>query len=204
MRELSAKQRAAFESLRRAWRRHGAQPSLRLLATELGIGYVTLRQHLRALETKGYLRFRSQGRGRAPILQLRERSGIPLVGDIAAGPLSEAIAHPEGYLSLPGDDDRFGLRVSGDSMADAIQDGDVVILQRQRRPKRGEVCAVRVNGSEVTLKYLEIHRSTALLRAHNPNYPPLEVPLSQIHIDGVFVALLRGEVIAKLFEETGV
>jgi len=163
----------------------------------------TIREHLAALARKGYLELTSRGRGRSPLIRL-PRTGVPVVGHIAAGSLSEALEFPEGYLKLSSYPGRFGLRVRGDSMADLIRDGDMVLLQK-RAHKSGEVCAVRVDRSEATLKYLDLypnHPDRVLLRPHNADYSPQEVALNQVAVDGVFSALLRGDVIDELMQES--
>ncbi len=89
-------------------------------------------------------------------------------------------------------------------MADLIRDGDMVLLQK-RAHKSGEVCAVRVDQSEATLKYLDLypnHPDKVLLRPHNADYSPQEVALNQVAVDGVFSALLRGDVIDELMQES--
>jgi repressor LexA len=172
------------------------------LAQGFGISAVTLREHLNAVARKGYLEITSRGRGRSPVVRLLH-SGVPVLGHIAAGPLSEALEFPEGYLRLASYPGRFGLRVKGHSMADLIRDGDVVLLTK--RPYRsGEVCAVRIDRSDATLKYVEHDPhvpETVLLRPHNPDYAPQEVAVTQLEVDGVFSALLRGDVIDELLEE---
>jgi len=199
-------QRRVLEELEKAQEQR-RPPLLSVSAQQLGIHYVTLREHLNELVRKGYLRVESRGRGRPPLVTLlKQLRGVPVVGHIAAGPLSEALEHPEGYLRLPGYPGRFGLRVTGDSMADLIQHGDVVLL-RKGEPRSGDICAVRVDGSEVTLKYLELyaaHPERVLLRPHNPEYPLTEVETERVVVDGVFSALLRGDVIEVLFSTESV
>jgi repressor LexA len=204
LKSLSKGQERVYTRLKQWWQQRGAQPSLRELAGSLGISYPSLRQHLEALEGKGYLKLQSQGRGRPPILTLGQVGlGVPLLGNIPAGPLSEALAHPEGYLALPFGEDHFALRVTGDSMADLIQPGDVVVLRRTQVPVFGAICAVRVAGSEATLKYLARggDPSTFVLRAHNPAYPEVDVAAEEVVIDGVYRGLLRGEVASLLIQE---
>lgn len=178
--------------------------SLSDLAAELGVAYQTLKDHVLSLERKGFVSFEKRGVGKSPKITLKTRLGVPLVGHIAAGPLSEALEDPEGYLKIPGYHDGFGLRIRGQSMADLIQDGDVVLLQK-RPHKNGDICAVRVDGSEATLKYLERdpeQPDKAVLRPHNPDYPTLEVESRYVAVDGVYSALLRGDVIRALFLES--
>jgi repressor LexA len=201
MRPLSPRQHKVYERLREHHRRTGALPDLSELARGLGITYVTLKQHLEALAHKGYLTFEGRGRGRSPIVTLpAAATGVPLLGSIPAGPLSEAVADAEGFLPLPGLDERhFALRVRGDSMADLIQAGDVVLLERTPPGRDGLICAVRVEGDDVTLKYLEREgRDRFRLRAHNPDYPDLRVAAADLQVDGVYRGLLRGEVLDVL------
>jgi repressor LexA len=178
--------------------------NIRSLGAAFGITDTTVREHLQAIARKGYLEIRSRGHGRTPYVRLLT-AGVPVVGHIAAGPLSEALEFPEGYLKLPSYPGRFGLRVQGDSMADEVKDGDVVLLKK--RPHRsGEICAVRIDGSEATLKYLDMdgnHPETVCLRPHNPAYPTVEIEAKQVVVDGVFSGLLRGEVIDDLMQGTG-
>jgi len=177
--------------------------NIRSLGATFGVTDTTMREHLDALARKGHIELVSRGRGRTPSIRLLS-AGVPVVGHIAAGPLSEALEYPEGYLQLPSHPGRFGLRVQGDSMADLIQAGDVVLLKK-RPHKSGEVCAVRVDRSDATLKYLDLYVSpeTVLLRPHNPEYPTTEVEAARVVVDGVFSGLLRGDVIGDLLQGAG-
>ncbi len=218
------KQLQILEALHTAYQRHGHLPELASLARGFAISYPTLREHLRALEAKGRLRMESRGPGRSPVvtlldgagLELRDaRMGVPLFGEIAAGVPVGAYPEPEGYLALRGRPDHFALRVRGDSMADRIESGDVVLLHRASPQRSGEICAVRVGEDETTLKYLDWRAPEGdapsqvdaprryRLRPHNPAFPILAVPAEELHIDGVFRGLLRGEVVQELLVEGG-
>ena len=203
MSDLSPTQRKVYERLREQARRTGAMPELAGLARELGVHYVSLKQHLEALDRKGYIVFESRGRGRSPHLALpAEATGVPVLGGIPAGPLSEAVAEAEGYLPLTGmHDGSFALRVEGDSMADLIQDGDVVLFAKRSPQRSGEICAVRVEGSDVTLKYVDrLAAGSFALRPHNPAYPTVEVRGADLVVDGVYRGLLRGELVSALLQ----
>lgn len=198
---LSPAQRRVYERLRDHAARTGATPDLAEFARELGIHYVSLKQHLQALDDKGWITFESRGRGRSPRLELpAEATGVPVLGSIPAGPLAEAIAHAEAWLPIPGLHGRgFALRVAGDSMADLIQDGDVVLLEKRPTRRSGEICAVRVGDDDVTLKYLDrLNGDRWALRPHNPAYETLEVAGREIEVEGVYRGLLRGGVVDAL------
>lgn len=202
-RPLTPTQERVYSRLLEHQRRTGRLPELSDLARSLGIHYVSLRQHLEALRKKGYLEFESRGRGRSPYLALPPHAtGVPVLGDIPAGPFDAAVAHPEAFLPMPGlAGASFALRVRGDSMADLIQPGDVVLLSRRQPAREGEICAVRVGEEDVTLKY--VHRlpgGRVELRPHNPRYDTLTVPATDVSIDGVYLGLLRGGAADALLE----
>jgi repressor LexA len=204
MHPLSPRQRKVYDRLLEHHRRTGALPDLSEFARGLGVTYVTLKQHLDALATKGYLTFEGRGRGRSPIVRLpAAATGVPLLGSIPAGPLAEAIADAEGYLPLPGLGDRwFALRVEGDSMADLIQADDVVLFERGVPARDGLICAVRVEDDDATLKYLDRDGAGGYrLRAHNPAYPDRRVAARDLQVDGVYRGLLRGDVLDALLRD---
>ncbi len=199
--DLTKAQQRVLARLQSQWRARGSQPNLSDVAKALDMHYVSLKQHLAALDTKGYLSFEAKGRGKPPLIRLTQRArGIPLVGEITAGGLIATDEHLEGYLSIPGRPDVFALRVRGDSMSEPIQDGDVVLL-RKAEPRSGDICALR-HEDETTLKYLDLLTGgEARLRPHNPAYPQLKVRLSEIVVAGVLDALLRGSIVDSLFQE---
>jgi SOS-response transcriptional repressor LexA len=203
------KQTQILEALKSAYERTGTMPDLSSLARSFGITYPTLREHLKALEAKGQLVLESRGPGRAPRLRLLGAAvGVPLYGEIAAGLPVGTYPEPQGHLVLRGRPDHFALLVRGDSMADRIEHGDVVLLKRGEPQRSGEVCAVRVGDDEATLKYLEWSQTRSgdkpaayKLRPHNPRYPTLTVPASELHVDGVMRGLIRGDVVQDLLLE---
>lgn len=200
---LSPTQSRVYQRLVEHKNRTGSLPELSELARSLGIHYVSLRQHLEALKRKGHLEFESRGRGRSPYLALPAgATGIPVLGDIPAGPFDAAVAHAEAYLPVPGmPPESFALRIRGDSMADLIQPNDIVLLSRQSPARSGEICAVRVDDEDVTIKYLDrLGNKTVGLRAHNPEYATTEVEAERVTIDGVYRGLLRGAVADSLLQ----
>lgn len=196
-----------LEALRASQERADGPPQLSALARSFGISYPTLREHLYALQAKGELTLESRGPGRSPRLTLRSTPrGLPLFGEIAAGVPVGSYPEPEGHLALRVQPGQFALRVRGDSMAERIEHGDVVLLQRAQPQRSGEICAVRVGEDETTLKYLEWTGSKPRryrLRPHNLAYPSIAVSSVDLHVDGVMRGLLRGEAVQALLLEGG-
>ncbi len=200
---LPPAQQRVYDRLLDHFGRHGELPDLSEFARQLKLHYVSLKQHLQALDKKGYLKFESRGHGRSPLLQLHPAAtGIPVLGGIPAGPLSEAAAMAEEYLPLPGvRGASFALRVDGSSMADLIQPDDIVIFEKRKPFRSGEICAVRIGENEVTLKYLDfIKPDLVTLRPHNPTFEPVTVEASAVSVEGTYLGLMRGQVAASLLE----
>ena len=160
---------------------------------------------LRVMERDGLVEVKGGGaKGRSRVVGLTVRGrylaglgGLPLLGTIAAGPLSEALAESEEILedrdllaSRPGD---FLLRIRGDSMTgDGILDGDKVLLRPGVDVREGEIAAVQVGSDhEATLKHVFRERARVRLRAGNPRYADILVAAAEVKIAGVFRGLIR-------------
>ena len=129
---------------------------------------------------------------------------LPLLGQIPAGPLEEAIAQyaePSSFEQLlpwrPGD---FLLEVKGDSMVgDGILEGDKVLLRPNIQIEPGEIAAVLVGEensgeAETTLKRVFFQTpSTIILRASNPKYPDRLMDAAHVRIAGVYRGLIRSK-----------
>ena len=121
--------------------------------------------------------------------------GIPLVGNVTAGlPVSaeesarDVVSMDEYLVAKP--DSSFLLRVTGDSMIGAgIMEGDLVIVERDRTPKNGDIVLAEVDG-QWTMKYFRRQGGEVVLEAANPAYPLIN-PKEELKIGGVITASVR-------------
>lgn len=82
------------------------------------------------------------------------------------------------------------LQVSGDSMINAgIVEGDMVIVDRVRTPKTGDIVIAQVD-NEWTMKFLMKKGSAMFLRAANKKYPDIH-PKDELSIGGVVRSVIR-------------
>ena len=82
------------------------------------------------------------------------------------------------------------LEVKGDSMIDAgIQEGDLVIAERGREPKPGNIVIAEVDGGW-TMKYYRKKGSEVYLEPANKNYP-LIYPKENMKIAAVVKGVIR-------------
>lgn len=84
----------------------------------------------------------------------------------------------------------FLLSVTVDSMIGAgIMEKDLVIVERGRQPKNGDIILAEVDGNW-TMKYFHKKGKTIMLEAANAKYLPI-VPQTELRIAGVITALVR-------------
>ena len=84
----------------------------------------------------------------------------------------------------------FMLKVKGDSMIDAgIMEGDMVLVERGREPKSGQIVIARVDG-EYTMKYYHKHGNKVWLEAANKKYKPI-YPDNELTIEAIVQAVIR-------------
>lgn len=84
----------------------------------------------------------------------------------------------------------FMLTVSGDSMIDAgIQPGDLVLVERGRTPKSGDIVVAQVDG-EWTLKYYAKDRDGVRLEPANKKYRTIR-PKQTLNLGGVVRGVVR-------------
>ncbi len=121
--------------------------------------------------------------------------GVPLAGDVSAGfpspaeeELRDVISFDE-YL-ITNQSKSFILKVDGDSMTGAgIMPGDLVLVERGREPKMGDIVIAEVDGSW-TMKYFHKRGKEIYLEAANPKYPRIK-PQSEMRLGGVVTAVVR-------------
>src|SRR5262245_36858447 len=177
---LTPRQEQLLRIIESALATQGYAPTLQELAYALKIASVQgVKDHLAALERKGYIR-RTLGKRRAieVIHHVIPQTGtIPILGRVAAGQPVLALENQEGALRLDqtllGGGSHFALRVQGDSMVGAeIQEGDYVIVRQQDTANSGEI-VIALLGEEVTVKRLQRKGKALFLEAANPAYPPI-------------------------------
>ena len=125
---------------------------------------------------------------------------IPLLGRVAAGPLTFAAQNIEQHLSVDpsllktAGADTFALRVRGDSMIEAgIHEGDILFVRRQDTAQRGEIVVALV-GDEATVKRYYHEGDHIRLQPENRRLKPIYVRRNEyadFRILGIVVGLFR-------------
>jgi len=107
-------------------------------------------------------------------LSLKE---FPMIGNIACGVPIDCIQSNDEYKCASDDiQANFCLTARGDSMINAgIFDGDTIYIREQSMVSNGEIAAIVLNGSEVTLKrfFYYPEKDQVILQPENPAYHPM-------------------------------
>jgi repressor LexA len=194
--QLTHRQREIYDFIRHKIESRGYGPTVR----EIGQGFDIkspngVMCHLKALEKKGLI-IREGFSARA--IQLVDHrppsSGLPLLGNVAAGAPTAAVAQDERleFNELFGGPDQYALRVRGQSMIeDHIEDGDYVVVRKTEDAANGERVVAMIDG-EVTLKRFFHEKNHIRLEPANGKMQPIVVePDSDVRILGVLVGVLR-------------
>jgi repressor LexA len=188
------------------WEHEGRPAFVPDLVSELKLPAASsLTDTLQRMKRNGFVEILGGGaKGRPRIVRLTPEGhyavgsgGLPVLGEVPAGPLAEALAEP---MSIVEDDllswrqGDFLLQVKGDSMiGDGILPGDLVLLRPDVPVQHGEIAAVHARDDyEGTLKHVIVEPKHVRLRASNPIYEDILVaPQDWRGVAGVFRGLVR-------------
>jgi len=198
-RELSKRQHAILDFIRRHIGVHGYPPTVREIGQAVNLSSSsTVHAHLKALELRGLIQRdavltraiklteASEPTSNRPELTLMNHVGVrqvPILGAVAAGAPILAVEDVEDFFPLPEDfvgGDGFMLRIKGESMIDdGIRDGDYVVVRKQASASNGETVIAMMDG-EATCKRLYVETGRIRLQPANSAMSPIYVDGAQI------------------------
>jgi repressor LexA len=193
---LTARQREIYSFIRSKIQGRGYGPTVREIGLQFHIKSPNgVMCHLKALQKKGLIH-REPNMSRAIQLlddpTMARPAGVKMLGRIAAGSPIEAVEQDEelAFTDWEGADDKFALKVTGDSMIDAhIADGDFVVIHRQEQARDGQIVAVRDEDGEATLKRFFKEKNRVRLEPANRTMKPIY--RDRVNILGVLVGVVR-------------
>ena len=214
-RPLTARQQNVYDFIVKTIGEYGYPPTRAEIAKALGFRSPNAaEEHLRALERKKVIRIiRNTSRGiRLPAQEgvditaatpeasplENTSSGLPIIGEVAAGSPILAAEHIDRYCPLPAEyftpKADYLLRVRGLSMKDAgILEGDLLAVHRTEHVRDGQIVVARLE-DEVTVKRFKRDGHLVQLLAENEDFAPIDVDLRSqpLEIEGVGVGVIRG------------
>ncbi|HOD50874.1 MAG TPA: transcriptional repressor LexA [Candidatus Hydrogenedentes bacterium] len=198
---LTRRQADILHFIVRCIRDNGMPPTIAEIGRRFNISSTNgVNDHLVALERKGCIERTSKARSirvtgeGAAGLYGAGATMVPLVGRIAAGIPILAEENIEDTIPVApalGVEGGYALRVQGDSMIeDGILEGDTIIVDPQRRVRRGDIVVALVN-DEATVKHFYAQGDMVELRPANAAMQPIRVPARDVQVQGVVVGLQR-------------
>jgi repressor LexA len=199
--DLTKRQKEIFDYIRKYAAKTGYPPTVREIGKAVGLhSSSTVHAHLANLEKIGLLK-RDPSKPRA-IELLFDRakrtvglgeSGIPLVGNVAAGAPILAEENIEEYIEIPdvigGEEGDYILRIRGESMKDAgIFDGDYAVVRPAEDAEDGEI-VVALIGDEATVKRFYQEDDHIRLQPENEVMEPIRT--SDATVLGRVIGVLR-------------
>jgi repressor LexA len=185
--DLTKRQKEIFDFIGKYAAKTGYPPTVREIGKAVGLhSSSTVHAHLANLEKIGLLR-RDPSKPRAIELlagaasrakdAIRPPSGLPLVGQVAAGAPILAEENIEEYLEVPdvigGEDGDYILQIRGESMKNAgILDSDYVIVRPADDAADGEI-VVGLIGEEATVKRYFREKDHIRLQPENEEMEPI-------------------------------
>ncbi len=192
--ELTQIQQKILEFIKQSIRERQMPPTMHEIAEHMGYRSDNAAyQHLTALKRKKFISLEGVSRG----IRLLKPSGIPIVGQVAAGAPILAEQNIEDYLPYdvgvfkPRAD--FLLRVRGMSMCDVgIVDGDLLVVHKTPVATRNQIVVARI-GEEVTVKRFCQRGSIITLSPENSEFKPIRIDLRKqdVVIEGIMAGLIR-------------
>jgi repressor LexA len=194
--QLTDRQREIYEFIRDKIESRGYGPTVR----EIGLGFDIkspngVMCHLKALEKKGLIiREGFSARAIQLVDHKRPRTGLPLLGLVAAGAPTLAVENQEriDFDEVFDGPERFVLQVRGRSMIDDhIEDGDYVIIRKQQTAENGQRVVAMID-NEVTLKRFYKDKDQIRLEPANGEMDTIIVESDRdAKILGVLVGVMR-------------
>ncbi len=198
--KLTARQAEVLALIKRHINDTGLPPTRADIAKEFGFRSANAaEEHLRALAKKGAIEILAGTSRGIRLPRQEEDTGIPIVGQVAAGNPILAEQNIEDHITIP--DHFFSpkadylLTVKGESMKDiGIMDGDLLAVHRTQDVREGQVVVARIE-DEVTVKRLKYSDNKRILQLlpENEAFSPIEIDLAEqaFAIEGISVGVIR-------------
>ena len=183
---LTKRQEDVLDYIKKYVVEHGFPPSTREIGAALGLSSpATVHTHLKKLEDAGCIRKTNSKFRTIEIVGVNEYAKkdeeivkVPLLGKVACGNPIEAIENPDDWFTLPASliparETIFTLQASGESMINVgIYDGDIVIVQKQKVARNGDIVVAMTDEGEVTLKTFYKETDHIRLQPENDTMKP--------------------------------
>ncbi len=187
MDKITRRQEDVLDYIKKYIVEHGYPPATREIGAALGLSSpATVHTHLKKLEDAGYIKKTNSKFRTIEVVGVNEFQKkdeeivkVPLLGRVACGNPIEAIENPDDWFTLPVSlippkETIFTLQCSGESMINVgIYDGDIVIVQKQKVARNGDIVVAMTEDGDVTLKTFYKEKDHIRLQPENDTMSPI-------------------------------
>ena len=185
---LTKRQKEILEYIKKYSAQKKYPPSIREISANFNLSSpATAHVHVKKLIEKGYLK---RGKTSNHLLELQVPNEFETKSDdVVTVPLLGKVTAGNPYL-LPKRKEVFTIKVEGDSMINAgILDKDIVIVERCKTAKNGDIVVAMDEENQVTIK--RFFRENDYIRLQPENDYMLPIILKDISILGKAIGLYR-------------
>lgn len=159
--------------------------------------------HLARLEKKGYVKKNPYNPRDYQILKggpEKQIAYLNLYGLVHCGPNGsildgdpiDRIAISTRLISFPSSE-AFMVKAKGDSMTPKINDGDLIIVRKNRQPENNSIVAC-VNAGEALIKKYKKEKNGIILTSLNQKYPPFLAKKDHFRIEGEVKGVITNKI----------
>ncbi len=193
MTDLTEKQKNVLQFITKFHADNAMMPTVREIAKNFKLSIGSVQQHLKALQSKGFLVKRGSLSRGIDFPNRKSFSPVAVLGTVHAGTFLEQIEDANDYVYINTDITRnrkcFALKVKGDSMEPSgIVEGDTIVISQSEKVYNGDIVVALVDG-ESAVKIFHKENGRIFLKSSNPNYPV--ITSDNIEIIGKLIYLVR-------------
>ncbi|MFA7675484.1 MAG: transcriptional repressor LexA, partial [Endomicrobiia bacterium] len=151
MKELTDKQTKVLQFINKFHADNAMMPTVREIAANFKLSIGSVQQHLKALQSKGFLIKRGSLSRGIDFPNRQNFSAVAILGSVHAGTFLEQVEDANDYVYINTDITRnrkcFALKVKGDSMEPSgIVEGDTIVVSQGEKVYNGDIVVALVDG----------------------------------------------------------
>lgn len=203
MQTRTKRQKQVYDYIKQYIEKHGYEPSYQQIAWHLGVrSKAGIAKHIAALENQGLLSRRNDNGSFSLELSVVQNlsdtvCAVEWLDDGDKTALREdwqktALILPRFFIGDFRADDLCAWVVKSDAMSrDDIFEGDIVLFEKRKFPRDGDIVAASVQKKGIYVKRFYRSGADIELRPSNDDFSVLKIPADKVEVLGIYRGILR-------------
>lgn len=180
--------------------KNGRSPTTREIESAINFSRQTVHRYLKVMSEQGEIEYDGHRSIITPhIRAMLNTTSVQMGNSIPCGELNEVVDDELKDIRLPkeitGEGEFFLLRARGESMINVgIDDGDLVLIQKQESATEGKIVALLYDNEQTTLKRLRHKDDAIYLCPENDLMQPIVIrgeDRAKLRIQGVAISVIK-------------